>query len=439
MTDDTKDRKGKPGAGGSGGKDLDELKARLGLKKPGKPAAATRKPKSSEDDFKFSFGEDKVTEQFSKAELAAIDAEGRKATSPLGRRIMMVVVAMAVGVVLIWLGFQFGSSMGLRVLHNASVSQAQEIKEFFTKTFTDRSGRELKSRKDASGKLADEIDRYVEEHFQDLHTLNQILSKGALPPDFDYPKFVTEHLEPLEQVCKDFLLNVEEYNLAVIMRGQLYSTELGAKLLEFSNRANILRSKVEALHIAIQILQGYRLSGESPKNLKPKLLLYAQKAQKDKDKTSAAVPVAVAGTPEVDRELINKELCEPIAIELEIPICGAKRNDPQTEKRLIDTFEKKEAQEVIPYRKVKVKNEADGKSLTAKIEHLYELDLVPYLKPLLERIAMERGSNAENLGVVFVAYLETLNDVKEVAGIVDYASVLEVIEKYADQETLYTF
>lgn len=437
MTDDTKDSKGKVGSAGGGGRDLDELKARLGLKKPGKPEE--QKPKSAADEFKFSFGGDKVTEQFSKAELAAIDAEAQKAASPLGRRIMMLATVLVVGLLLIWLGYQFGNSMGLRLLHNAAVTQSQEIKEFFVKNISDMSGRELKSRMDATTVLADEMDRYVEEHFQELHTLNQMLAQGNLPADFNYAKFVTESIDPLETVCKAFLVNVEEYNLAVILKGQLYSTELGAKLLEFSNKANVLRSKVEALHIAIQLLQNYNLSGEAPKNLKPKLLLYAQKPEKDKDKVSDAVSVEVAGTPEVDRDLITKEVCEPISIELEIPLCDAKRDEPDTEKRLIDTFEKKEMQEVVPYRKVKIKNEADGKSLTVKIENLFELDLRPYLMPLLERVAKERGSNAGNLGVIFAAYLESLNDVKEVAGTVDYASVLEAIDKFATQETFYTF
>ena len=439
MTDDTKNRRGtgKPGAG-KGGKDLDELKAKLGLKKPAAKGVA-EKPKSAAEDFKFSFGEKPTAEPaLSQAELAAIDAEVQKAAKPMGRKIVLLVVAVVVSALLLWLGYQFGNSMGLRVLHNEAVNQAVGITDFFSKGLTDKSGRQLSSRQDATGSFSDALDTYLEERYGKFNALLQVFGAGDLPKDFDFEAFKKEELAPLKIMCKDFLTNVEGYNLGAILQGQLYSTELGAKLLEFTTKANMMRGKVEALYVSIELLETYQFPAEPPGNLKPKLLLLANKGEKEKDKVIGATSVEVAGTPEVDRELSTKELCEPISMELEIPICDAKKGEPEFEKRLIDTFEKREQQEVKPYRKIKIKTEGEGKGLVAKIEHLFELDLRPYLKPLLAHINGDRKSGVQNFGVLFASFFQNLNDVREAGEGVDYTSVLEVLEKYASQETFFT-
>jgi len=445
VSTDDKEKKGGAGTpGGKPGTDLEALKAKLGLAKPaaGKEsaapgAAAPRAP--SADDFKFSFGKTGAeVKGLSDAELAAIELAAHRASKPLGRRIAMAVVLAIVGLVLIWLGYQFGTSMGMRVLHNQAVDQAVYVREHITQGVVDAAGREMASRRDATTRFIETFDKYFEEHFNNLSVLTKLFSEGKLPPDFDMEKIKKEELEPAKALCKDFLSNVEEYSVGTILQGQLYASELGAKLLEFSDRANKLRARVEALYVAIELIESYTLTGEMPKNLKPEVLVVAKKAENEADQVLPVIEVEVSGTPEVDKELITKDLCEPIAMELEIPICGAAKGEPETEKRLIDTFEKKETQVVKPFRKVKVKD-SEGKPLTAKFESLFKVDLRAHLMPLLERIGGDKKTEVENLGLLFGNMFQNLNDVKQAGEGLNFSEVMEIIEKYAQQEKFFTF
>lgn len=429
--------------GGKPGTDLDALKAKLGLARPaagkeaGAGAAAPQAP--SADDFKFSFGAAKSdVKTLSDAELAAIELAAHRASKPLGRRIAMSIAMAIVGLVLIWLGYQFGSSMGMRVLHNQAVDQAVYVREHVSQGVVDAAGREMASRRDATTRFIEAFDVYFEEHYNNLTLLTKLLSEGKLPPDFDIEKVKKEELEPAKALCKDFLSNVEEYSVSTILQGQLYASELGSKLLEFSDRANKLRARAESLYIAIELVESYTLSGEMPKNLKPEVLVVAQKTENEADQVLAVVEVEVSGTPEVDKELITKEVCEPVAMELEIPICGAAKGEPETEKRLIDTFEKKETQTVKQFRKVKVKD-GTGKPLTTKFENLFKVDLRNHLMPLLERIGGDKKIEVENLGLLFANMFQNMNDVKQAGEGLNFKDVLEIIDKYAQQEKFYTF
>lgn len=443
----TDEKKG--GIGTPGGKpstDLDALKAKLGLAKPapGKDATAApggqaTPPAPSAEDFKFTFGATKPeVKTLSDAEIAAIELAAHRAAKPLGRRIAVGVTLVITGIVLVWLGFQFGTSMGMRVLHNEAVDQAIYIRDHLTQGVTDTTGQLLASRKDATSRFIEAFDRYFEEHFSNLSMLAKVLAEGKLPPDFDMEKFKKDELEPAKAICKEYLNNVEEYSVTTMLQGQLYATELGAKLLDFSDRANKLRARAEALYIAIEIIESFSLTGDMPKNLKPEVLVVAQKAENEEDQILAVVEVEVSGTPEIDKELITKDVCEPVAMELEIPICGAAAGEPATEKRLIDTFEKKETQTVKQFRKVKVKD-AEGKPLTSKFANLFKVDLRGHLMPLLERVGEDKENEVQNLGLLFGNMAEALTDVKQASEGLNFSEVAEIIEKYAQQEKLFTF
>lgn len=447
----TDDSKGKPGAGAGtkGGKDLDELKARLGLKKgpegaqSGAPGAAQQPAgqASSLEDFKFSFGQKPQAPgagALSDKEFAAIEERVAKAAKPLGLRLSKWIGGVVLLVALAWIGYQYGNSMGLRVIHNESVAQAQRVLDFFTKSFSDAAGAEVSSRRDATAVLADYLAAYTDERFGKFSAIQTALSNGELPPGFDFEAFKKEDLGPLKKTCETYMSAVEEYSVDALLGGQLYATELGAKLLEFVTKANVLRSKVETLYVLIQLIESFGLPEPPPANLKPKLLLLATKGEKEKDNVGPVTPVEINGTPEVDRELTTKEICEPVSMEIEIPICGAGKNDPQTEKRLLEVFEKKETQEVKPYRKIRLKTEADKRDLTAKIGDLFELDMKPYLVPLLERIGNDRKTNAGNMGILFEAFLNNLSTIKESAPQVDYQSIVDLLTKFAGQETYFS-
>ncbi len=446
----TEDKDKKVGTGTPGGKpstDLDALKAKLGLARPAPGKETTAAPGGgqapaqapSAEDFKFTFGATKPeVKSLSDAELAAIELAAHRASKPLGRRIAMSVVLILVGLVLLWLGYQFGTSMGMRVLHNEAVNQAVTIRDHLTQGVVDVTGQVLASRKDATSRFIDAFDKYFEEHFNNVAGLAKLLAEGKLPPDFDLAKFKKDELEPAKTICKDYLSNVDEYSVSTMLQGQLYATELGAKLLEFSDRANKLRARAEALYVAIELVENYMLTGEMPKNLKPEVLVVAQKAENEEDQVLAVVEVEVSGTPEVDKELITKEVCEPVAMELEIPICGAAKGEPETEKRLIDTFEKKETQTVKQFRKVKVKD-SEGKPLTSKFANLFKVDLRAHLMPLLERIGKDKENEMQNLGVLMGAAAQAMSDVKMSGEGLNFSEVSEVIQKYAEQEMLFTF
>jgi hypothetical protein len=176
-----------------------------------------------------------------------------------------------------------------------------------------------------------------------------------------------------------------------------------------------------------------------PGDLKGEVLVHGLKADDEKESLPVigVVEIAKNAKAELDKELTTKEICEPIAMELEIPTCGGK-NEPQTEKRLIEVFDKKEVQEVRQFRKIKVTS-AEGKKLTARIEHLYKMDLKPFMKPLIERVKADKKLELENLGMLVGTLLQNMNDVRMAGEAVDFTDVIDSLEKYAKQETFYTF
>jgi hypothetical protein len=455
VTTDTTDNKGKPaaGPGAKGGKDLDDLKARLGLKKgpeaaaPGAAGAAggqqqAKQAQSSLEDFKFSFGQKPAAPaaaEMSDKEFEAIEKGVAKSATPWSMQLIKWAAGGALVAILMWIGYQYGNSMGLRVIHNESVSQAQRVRDIFTKSFTDGTGTEVSSRRDATAALADALATYTDERAAKFTLLAEALGKGQFPPDFDIEAFRKEDIDPLKRICETYMTAVEQYSVDALLQGQLYATELGSKLLEFVNRANSLRSKVEQVYILLQLMESLSLPEAPPSNLKPKLLLLASKAETDKDKVLPVTSVDIDGTPEVDRELVTKEICEPVSMEIEIPVCNPAKGQPETEKRLLEVFEKKEAQEVKPFRKVKVKTEGESKSLTAKIGDLFELDMRPYLMPLLDRLGADRSKSALNVATLFNAFVANLMAVREAAPEVDYRTVVEMLDTFASQETYFAF
>lgn len=436
MCPDEKENKGQVKSVPKSTTDLEELKARLGLKKPA--AEAQQEKKSTAEDFKFSFGAVKAAEEseLSPQELAAIEAEAARASKPLGRRVALGVGLLLGAVILFWLGLQFGQGMGMRVIHNASIEQAKHIQQYLTQGFSDSTGREMIARQDATTRFIDAFNTWNEQHSRTYSTLVRFFSEGVMPKDFDLEKFKTEELAPLKTICKNFLTNVEEYSVAGLLKGQLYSTELGAKLLEFVDRSNKLRARVEGLYIAIEMVENYIVTGALPSNLKPELLVLATKEEKEKEQILPLHTVEIAGTPELEKVVERKEVCEPVAIEIEIPTCSRK-GEPEFEKRFVDTFEKREVEVVKQFRKVKVKTH-EGKPLTARFEELYKLDLRPHLTPLLERISVDKKSEIANLGMVLGAMLQAMNDVRQAGEAVDFKDLLDSVQKYASQVQLFT-
>ncbi len=443
MSDDMEKKgPGKP----SGGKDLDALKAKLGLGKTKSPTSPLgTKPKAAptrdaKEDFKFSFG-DAAAEKapaFSAKELADIDAEANKAANPFGRIIIKAVVGLLLTVLVLWLGYQFGSSMGMRVLHNEAVKQSLDIKDFFLKKFSNATGEEIDARRDITTRFVEQFETYQEEHVTGLMALGKLLAEGKLPPEFNMEEFEKKELAELKTLCKEYLRSIEGYSVATILKGQLYSTELGAKLLEFADRANKLRNRVESLYLTIELLEAYMQSGGMPDDLKGEVLVHGLKKDDEKESLPiiGVVEIAKNAKAELDKELTTKEICEPIAMELEIPTCGG-RGEPPTEKRLIEVFDKKEVQEVRQFRKIKVKT-GEGKKLTARIEHLFKMDLRPFLKPLIERIKADKKLELENLGMLVGTLLQNMNDVRMAGEAVDFTDVIDSLEKFAKQETFYT-
>ena len=444
MSDDM-EKKG-PGTPG-GGKDLDALKAKLGLGKTKSPlspvgAKSPEAPKrDAKDDFKFSFGD--VTAEkgptFSAKELADIDAEADKAANPFGRIIIKAVVALLLATLVLWLGYQFGTSMGMRVLHNEAVQQSLDIKDFFLKKFSDATGEEIDPRRDITTRFIEQFGAYEEEHAAGLMALAKILGEGQVPPEFTLDEFEKKELAELKTLCKEYLRNIEGYSVATILKGQLYSTELGAKLLEFADRANKLRNRVESLYITIELLEEYLQSGGMPADVKGEVLVHGLKKDDEKESLPliGVVEIAKNAKAELDKELTTKDICEPIAMELEIPTCGG-RGEPETEKRLIEVFDKKQVEEVRQFRKIKVKT-VDGKKMSARIENLYKMDLKPYLKPLMERITADKKMELENLGVLVGTLIQNMTDVRMAGEAVDFSDVVDSLEKYASQDTFFTF
>lgn len=445
MSPEDTEKKGPGGTvPGKGKKDLDELKAKLGLKKPAPkgtaPAgSAPAQKKTAADDFKFSFGDAQRAEPaMSAAELATIDAEAHRATSPIGRKIAVLVVGLVLAVVLLWLGYQFGNSMGLRTLHNQAVIQSQEIKSFFLAKYANATGVELDARRDTTTKFIDTFDVYHEEHIMQLMAYAKVFSEGKTPPDFELQTFVKDELAPVKAMCKEFLIQIEEYSVAGVLKGQLYSTELGAKLLEFADRANKLRNQVQTLYLSIELVEAYALTAAMAEKPKPEVLVHALKIEKDKETVPVLKEVEISGTPELDKELKTREICEPVSFELEIPLCGARKGEPEVEKRLIDTYDRKEVQEVTQFRKVKVKD-SEGKSLSARIEHLFKMDLRPHLMPLLEKVFEGRTTELKNLGTLVATVSQNMNDVRIAGETVDFSDVIDSVEKFAIQELFFTF
>jgi len=357
-----------------------------------------------------------------------MEAEVSKASKPLANRLMVVGVVVVCAALALWMGYQFGSNMGWRTISNEAVKQAVEIRDHISKNVVDAAGRELKSHRDANLQFSTDRDAYIDANFTEFEGLKQMLASGQLPVQFtqeEWNKWKESKLIQLKKLCEDYLANVEEYSLSALFNGNIYASELALKVLDFSEKANRLRSRIDSLFVMIQILENRNILVPPPADLTPETLVLAQKGEGEKDKVSNVLVVTKEGNPEVDKEILNKDVCEPVSMELEIPT-GANGPDgqPVFEKKLIDTFDKKQVQEVKAFRKIKVKT-ADKKDIVARFDNLFIMDLRPHLMPLIESLQSNRKSEAENMAFQFEAFLQTLMAVHLTASEVDFKSLGE--------------
>ncbi len=454
----TADDKGRPGAG-KGGKDIEDLKARLGLNKspaakPGAPtASASSEQKKSDavvDEFSFSLSSKKPElegKEFSDKELAEIDEQVERAAKPLGRRILTGVILLLAGVILLWLGFQYGSSMSKRIFHNERVAQAQKIQGFVQEEFQNAQGTSLPSRKEITETFIADTDAFAEENFGKYQMWLEALGEGRLPPEFDFEKFKDEDLKVLMKLCSDYLHNVDSYDASEILSGQLYATELGSEVLNFAVKGNRLRWSVDALQYSAQMLETFTFTPNSLDVGATQFFLFAGKPETDKDKDAIAAYFVEKIGPQIPRvEPEFQDVYEAVAFEVPYD-CLDENGRPSECKLKIEKFNEKDLliksdkQQQInhPYKTQKVRFIEQDVEKEVKVEDLFIIDISSKIEPIRDRVIADKEMELKNFAILLGTMVQGMADVKKYGDELRFEALLDILNQVAGEETYFTF
>lgn len=190
-------------------------------------------------------------------------------------------------------------------------------------------GEKEETRRESIKRLYEQLERYVDEHQLTLRGVAESLKNERFPEGLDWSTFVHDDLKPLHTICRE-----------------LRDLDLDDSLEEMK-----VTALAEAVLLSIEFLREFHMPGPLPKGLRAKLLVLARKDPKQYGQAVAAIPVDVVG--EVQEQ------------------AGATGEVPGEESPIIRT--------------VDVKALEDGQVSKVRVQHLYTVDIRPFLVSALEQ------------------------------------------------------
>ena len=475
--DERRDGEGTPKGGA---KDLDALRARLGLKDSkgpggdkGAAVAAGARPaagdseKISTDDFKLDFG----AQGPAAASMSIEDLDASKVTRPKGRfLIMLIVFVIALGAAL-WLGMQFGRDLGLRSLHNAGVSQAKTLKSYFFEPQTDPTGQKLAARVQAIQKFRDEYVAWYNENITAIGNLIPVLETGdpgmvAQLGEYAKVEKQLELMKPLVKMLEKVNASVDDMTPHGIFGDRVFHPEIAYKVIDYMSAANRLRRALDDLRDSLTLLYGFQWSPEPPTGIKTDLMIWAPRREGQEGVKGAIVELN--GEPEEKKKVEDKHTYQTFKdlfgqdLDIKVPKCeevpeGEEQFDSYLVEKIIGDIIKEAQvkgftlvpqvhlkiteQEVKRWHEVKVKRyqaEGDDKK-TAKVEDLIQLNILQVMEPVVSQVYAQYSVEMVNRAVILAEILENLDRIKDLSLAASPENLQAFLDELAKQETYATF
>jgi len=459
-------------------KDLDALRARLGLKDAKAGAAQPQKTAAQEarapgepqkiatDDFKLDFGAAApATTPVSIEEL-----DGGQIARPKGK-IVLVLGAMTVALALaVWLGMQFGNDLGLRSLHNSGVSQARTLKGYFFEDQTDPTGQQIDSRVKAITEFRDRYQAWYNENITALGNLIPVLESGdpamlAQLGDFAKVEKQLELLKPLIRMLEKYDASVDDLNPHGIFGDRVFHPEIAYKVVDYMAAANRLSAAIDDLRDGLTLAFGFQWSPEPPKGIKTDLVVWAPRKE-GQDQVKGAL-VDLAGEPEEKKEVEEKVTYQSFKelfgqdLDIKVPKCGEVPEGEEAfdsylvEKIIQDiltdaqvkgftvapqVFLKLTEQEVKRWSEVKVRRfQEEGDKKDARMDDLVQVNIRPVLEPVVAQVYAQYSVEMVDRALIFAEIVETLDRIKELSLAAGPENLQIFLEELSKQEEYRTF
>lgn len=436
-----------------GGKDLDELKAKLGLTskpdKPGVPKEAA--PRKAVDEFSLSLGTAPTgpAEQapsLSPKELAEIEHAGEKAARPLGRTMLFGGILVFLSLFGLFLGYQYGKNNSARIIHNQQVEEGQRIVESLQKELEEAEGTGKSSRMKLTEDLRNDVRTYMDENMGIYAEWKEALANEGLP-QIDFAAFKEKDLATVKAFCLKYLRNAGSFDVSRLLRGQLYSFDMGATLLEFAVKTERLRVATDNLRLSVEALEQVALNTK-PLDLGPtQLYVEASKAEAQKTELDVQIRwVELLGNPFTNVIKEFEDAYQPVSMEFEYD-CLDEKGRPAKCTLTVADFEgkqllvKADEQTQIDRTEVrqKVKDLLNKEEYTPRLDSVFIIDLETKYNPIIEWVAEDQKLEARNFEILLDTFLQNLQECRDAADELTFDTLLEQARAAADSEAVSTF
>ncbi len=432
-------------------KDLDALRAKLGLKDgpkpklPGEaaaptaatPAAPTVNPEGF--DLNFGAGQGKAASAKDKPIDLTIDEH---AVQPKGKGWVTVLVVLVVAAMSGFLGLQFGKNMGLRTLYNSGLDQAQSLKDYFFGAQADPNGSPIGSKTEGLRQFNEAIGAYYSGSAQVLRQLAAVLATGdpaelAKLGDLAKHEKQLELLKELSRILDKYTGQVEYYEPRDMFNERAFNPELVYEVTRYTDAANKLYSAAMDLSDAILLVEGLNWSPAPPEKVPGELLVWAPRKEYQEGVRGSLV--AIQGKPDEKKEVVEDVTCEAVKLPVQVPKCQVKEGEEPFEVHELDVFEKKVAQRVVTLHEMKVKKlGAEDASATASGADIIQVDARSFLLPLATSVQLQFRAEMVNKAIIFNEILENLDRIQEKASSANPEALKTYLDKLNSESRFFT-
>jgi hypothetical protein len=430
-------------------KDLDALRAKLGLKDGPKPKlpgeapapAAPQAPTVNPDGFDLNFGGAQGKAAGGKDRPIDLSVD-EHSVQPKGRGLVTAVVVVVVALMAAFLGLQFGKNMGLRTLYNSGLDQAKSLEGYFFGAQVDASGNPLGSKTDGLAKFNEAIGAYYTGSAQNLRQLAAVLATGdpaelAKLGDLAKHEKQLELLKELSRILDKFIGQVEYYEPQDLFSERAFNPEMVYEVSRYTHAANKLYSAAIDMGDAILLLEGLTWSPAPPEKVPGELLVWAPRKEYQEGVRGSLV--AIQGKPEEKKEVVEDVTCEAVKLPVQVPKCQVKEGEEPFEIHELDVFEKKVAQRVVTLHEMKVKKLGDDEtSATASGADIVQVDARGFLLPLATSVQLQFRAEMVNKAIILNEILENLDRLQEMASAANPEALKSYLKKLNAESRFFT-
>jgi hypothetical protein len=445
VTDTNNRDEGKPGTA-KGVRDVEDLKARLGLaSKVERPAQTTAAPPKKVDEFSLSLGVTPTAEptpQLSAKELAEIETQGERAVRPLGRTMLLGSFVVLLALFGLFLGYQYGRNNSERAIQNSRVDEAQRIRDALFGQFEEVAGDLKVTRQQLTDEFRNQVRTFVEGRMGVYQAWKEDFAKGQFPEDLDLKGLVTGDLAELKGFTLRFQRNVGTLDANRILQGQVYSFDIAMAVLDFGLKAERLRMAADNLRVSIEALEQFAVM-EEPLNLgAAQEYVLATKLEAEANELNTVAPyVQLVGDPAAVTLRDEEPVYQQVSVALEYDCLDDKGRPAKCELTVADYDGKPllvKADEVSVTEKTevrqRVRNIATKEETTAKAEYLFLVDFETKFSPVISWSETIRKLEVRNFEVTFDAFLMNLEACRAAADDIDFENIETLVREASERD-----